>query len=246
MPAIDSKPTSLSSLRGLEPAEVAALKKAGVTNNAQLLEATKTRAGAKSLAKATGLTATRMKEAVNRADLARIDGIGGAAADLFENAGVNSVKELATRNPTALHATLVSYAASRTDVDYTVPSANTVKSLVAKAVEATKGVTPPPVTQSPQEVATEGLHQHIDTVLFGTDPAGASFRRAILDGRTPDQQAALKARMHAEVAGFFSHPDTEYHEGPTTNGWAGRLLDLYTEVHVKKTGGLDRVYVEID
>ncbi len=242
MPIIDSHPTSLAQLRGLTASEVGALKRAGITNNVQLLDAAKTRAQEQKLAKQTGITSTRVREAVNRADLVRIDGIGPAAADLFENAGVNSVKELAQRNPSSLHEALVKYAASRSELGYQVPSESTVMSLVTKAQAATA---PAPV-KSPEEQGADALHSHIDNVLFGTDPAGASFRSAVLDGRSPADVADLKARMHTDVARYFTDPATERADTATTFGWAGRLLDLYTEVHLKKSGGLDRVYVEID
>jgi len=242
MPIIDSRPTSLAQLRGLTASEVGALKRAGITNNVQLLDAAKTRTLERKLAKTTGITASRMREAVNRADLVRLDGLGPAGADLFENAGVNSVKELAQRNPSSLHEALVRYAASRTELGYSVPSAGQVKALVTKAVTAT---TPAPV-KPPQEEAADAMHLHIETVLFSNHPDGESFRRAVLDWRTPDGVAAFKNRMHVEVDQFFAHPETQRYDTATTFGWAGRWAELYTEVHVKKSGGVDRVYVEID
>ena len=44
---------------------------------------------------------------VNRADLARIDGIDADYADFLEAAGVDTVVELGNRNPTNLHERLV-------------------------------------------------------------------------------------------------------------------------------------------
>jgi predicted flap endonuclease-1-like 5' DNA nuclease len=46
-------------------------------------------------------------ELVNRADLARIKGVSGVYSDLLEEAGVDTVKELATRRPDNLHAKLL-------------------------------------------------------------------------------------------------------------------------------------------
>lgn len=43
----------------------------------------------------------------NRADLARLRGIGGVFSNLLEQAGVDTVKELANRRPENLYAKLV-------------------------------------------------------------------------------------------------------------------------------------------
>ena len=48
-----------------------------------------------------------MLELVNRADLARIKGIGEVYSNLLENAGVDTVLELSKRVPANLHAKLV-------------------------------------------------------------------------------------------------------------------------------------------
>jgi len=40
---------------------------------------------------------------VNRADLARVKGVGSEYADLLENSGVDTVPELAQRNPSNLY-----------------------------------------------------------------------------------------------------------------------------------------------
>ena len=46
-------------------------------------------------------------ELCNRADLARIKGVSGVYSDLLEKAGVDTVKELATRRPDNLHAKII-------------------------------------------------------------------------------------------------------------------------------------------
>jgi predicted flap endonuclease-1-like 5' DNA nuclease len=45
-------------------------------------------------------------ELANRADLARVKGIGKVFSDLLENAGVDTVKELSKRKPENLVATM--------------------------------------------------------------------------------------------------------------------------------------------
>ena len=66
----------------------------------------KTPAARKELAKKLGVETSAVLELANRADLARIKGIGGVFGDLLESAGVDTVKELAKRDPANLTAKL--------------------------------------------------------------------------------------------------------------------------------------------
>jgi predicted flap endonuclease-1-like 5' DNA nuclease len=65
------------------------------------------------MAKALGVSHNRVLEMANRADLARIVGVGKIYSDLMEKAGVDTVKELANRVPENLHATLALHNAKR-------------------------------------------------------------------------------------------------------------------------------------
>lgn len=247
MPIIDSRPTSLAPLKGLTAAEVRAFKQQGITNNEQLLDKAKTRGEVTKLARATGLSATRVKEAVNRADLVRLEGLGPATADLFENAGVNSVKELAQRNPASLHKTLADYARRNPALSVREPSESQVKALVTKAA-LSLGQTPVDThLRSFEAAATHAsgiFSEYIEQVLFGTHHEGEAFRTAILDWRTPDDVAALKQRGLGEVATFFR--DAERSETADTYLFTGRWLGLYTEIGVRKSGGIERLFVEVD
>jgi predicted flap endonuclease-1-like 5' DNA nuclease len=71
---------------------------AGVKDTDGLLEQGATRAGRAKLAEATGLSESRILGFVNMADLFRVKGVGGEFAELLVAAGVDTVKELATRN----------------------------------------------------------------------------------------------------------------------------------------------------
>jgi predicted flap endonuclease-1-like 5' DNA nuclease len=95
--------TSVSSIKGMNPELAAKLKAEGITNTDQLLEAAAKSGSRKDLAKKVGASPGEILELVNRADLARIKGIGDAYAHLLEEAGVDSVKELAHRVPANLH-----------------------------------------------------------------------------------------------------------------------------------------------
>ena len=82
----------------------------GIKTTADLLNAGKSAAGRKELAIKLGADPKEVLELVNRADLARIKGIGQVYSNLLENAGVDTVLELSRRVPANLHAKLLDQA----------------------------------------------------------------------------------------------------------------------------------------
>lgn len=94
-------------IRGIEMSMAEKLAAAGVATAESLLEAGKTPAGRKELAAKVELDPKDLLELVNRADLARVRGIGEVYSNLLENAGVDTVVELSRRVPANLHAKLV-------------------------------------------------------------------------------------------------------------------------------------------
>ncbi len=94
-------------IRGIEPSTAEKLAAAGIATADALLEAGKTPKGRKELAEKVGVDPAEILELVNRADLARIRGIGDVYSNLLENAGVDTVVELSRRVPANLHAKLV-------------------------------------------------------------------------------------------------------------------------------------------
>ncbi|MCX7706596.1 MAG: DUF4332 domain-containing protein [Anaerolineae bacterium] len=94
-------------IRGIQATTAEKLVAAGITTSDALLEAGKTPAGRRELAEKIGADPKEILELVNRADLARIRGIGEVYSNLLENAGVDTVAELARRVPANLHAKLV-------------------------------------------------------------------------------------------------------------------------------------------
>lgn len=249
------KSVSLSSIRTLSSSDVSRLREAGIKTTGDLLSNAMDEKAERALAKKAGLPVATVREAVNRADLLRVNGIGPSSADLFENAGVNSVKELAQRNADALRKSLAAYLAKHPDVQARLPSPTTVASLVARAKELTSSSGGVSTADQARPIASTALHQYIDNVLFNTANAeGESFREAVMSFRPASEWPQVKAQMHAEVEAFVGHaPATgtasseEIIEGADKFTFTGRLFGLYTEVDVKKqTGVADRVMVEID
>ncbi len=97
----------IAELRGVTEEQVATLKSHGIGNTDQLLERAGTPDDRRALAAETGMSPEDVLKMVNRADLTRIHGIGRQYSNLLEDAGVDTVPELAQRNPNNLHAALL-------------------------------------------------------------------------------------------------------------------------------------------
>lgn len=102
-----ANPTSVDKIRGISAEVAAKLKGHGINNADQLLKAGASVDGRKELAKKLDFDPKMLIELLNRADLDRVAGIGAAYSNLLEEAGVDTVKELATRVPANLHAKLL-------------------------------------------------------------------------------------------------------------------------------------------
>lgn len=89
----------ISSIEGIGNGYTAKMMQAGITTVEHLLELGATRQGRKALAEKLGVSEKLILNWVNKADLFRIKGVGSQYAGLLETAGVDSVPELAQRNP---------------------------------------------------------------------------------------------------------------------------------------------------
>lgn len=83
------------------------LKEAGLSTVEALLKMGASPHGRKEIEEKTGISHKLILEWVNLADLFRIQGIGEEYSDLLEEAGVDTVVELAQRNAENLHQKLV-------------------------------------------------------------------------------------------------------------------------------------------
>ncbi len=97
---------SIEDIEGIGPAYGEKLRQAAVATPDALLKAGATRRGRQELARKTDIAETLVLKWVNMADLFRIKGVAGQYAELLEGTGVDTVKELATRNPENLAAKL--------------------------------------------------------------------------------------------------------------------------------------------
>jgi len=91
--------TKIMDIEGIGPAYAGKLQEAGVKSVEALLELGAHPKGRLDLAEKSGISKDLILEWVNHADLYRIKGVGEEYSDLLEEAGVDTVVELATRNP---------------------------------------------------------------------------------------------------------------------------------------------------
>ena len=97
----------LSEIEGIGAAYSEKLEGAGITSLENLLKKCCEKKGRKELAEKSGISEKLILNWVNRADLTRIKGVSTQYADLLECAGVDTVPELAQRNPDNLQAKMV-------------------------------------------------------------------------------------------------------------------------------------------
>ncbi len=99
--------TKIVDIEGIGETYAKRLVEVGIPTVEALLEKCATPQGRRDLEKTTEISGKLILKWANRADLARIKGIGSEYADLLEVAGVDTVPELAQRKPENLHKTMV-------------------------------------------------------------------------------------------------------------------------------------------
>ena len=116
------------------------LAEIGVLTTEALLDQGATPKGRKGLAEQTGISSKLILTWVNNADLFRIKGVGEEYADLLEVSGVDTVVELAQRNPENLHQKMVDLNQEKKLVRQ-VPGLSQVKNWVSQAKELPRVIT---------------------------------------------------------------------------------------------------------
>ena len=98
---------SIIDIEGIGPAFQEKLAKANITTVEGLLKEGASKKGRIALAEKSGIDEGKILDWVNMADLFRIKGIASQFAELLKASGVDTVKELRTRNAANLQAKLV-------------------------------------------------------------------------------------------------------------------------------------------
>jgi predicted flap endonuclease-1-like 5' DNA nuclease len=92
----------IEDVEGIGPVIGAKLRACGVSDTDALLAEAKTPKQRKALAEKAGVSEKQVLKFTNMVDLYRVNGVGAEFAELLEAAGVDTVPELARRNPAEL------------------------------------------------------------------------------------------------------------------------------------------------
>ena len=120
------------SLEGIDDENGEKLIAAGVTSLEQLLEKGHDKRGRKELSVVTGISEDTLLRMVNRADLARVKGVGTTYVELLEAVGVFTLFELAQRNPVNLSAKMQGVNKLKKLV-HLIPSVDQVKEWISQS-----------------------------------------------------------------------------------------------------------------
>lgn len=131
---------SIVDVEGIGETYAKKLKEVGVDTTDELLEKGGSPKGRKELAEKTGIAEKNILEWVNHVDLYRIKGVGSEYADLLEEAGVDTVVELGTRNAANLHKAIVDTNAKK-DLVRKLPTEDQVKDWIEQAKKMDRKVT---------------------------------------------------------------------------------------------------------
>jgi predicted flap endonuclease-1-like 5' DNA nuclease len=127
-------------IEGIGPVYAEKLASIGITTVEALLKAGASPKGREELAEKTGISHKLLLEWVNLADLFRIKGVGEEYSDLLEEAGVDTIPELAQRNAENLYAKLQETNAAK-ELVRRLPTQSQVADWIAQAKKMPRVVT---------------------------------------------------------------------------------------------------------
>ena len=131
---------SIMSIEGIGEAYAAKLRAVGIRSTEALLARAAAPKGRQELEELTGISGALILEWANHADLYRIRGVSEEYSDLLEEAGVDTVPELAQRNPDNLYEALVETNRAKKLVRH-MPGRSQVAAWVAQAKELPRVIT---------------------------------------------------------------------------------------------------------
>ncbi len=122
----------ITDIEGIGPVLGEKFVNANIKTIEALLEKGATKKGRKEIAEQTGIDEKKVLDFVNMADLFRIKGVAGQFAELLKASGVDTIKELRTRNAENLHAKLVEVQAEK-KITKAVPALKQVEDFILQA-----------------------------------------------------------------------------------------------------------------
>ena len=130
----------IDEIEGIGPAFAEKLGMASIKTTDNLLSNCGDARGRKDVAGKTGLSEGQLLKWANLADLMRIDGIGPQFSELLEAAGVDTVKELRTRNAENLAAKMSEVNEAK-HLTRTVPNADMIQGWIKAAADMDPKIT---------------------------------------------------------------------------------------------------------
>ncbi len=124
----------IAQIEGIGPEFASRLEAAGVHSSDDLLTRCASDEGRRKVAEQSGLTVRQLSMWMHQADLMRVSGIGSEFGQLLEASGVESVEQLATRDPGNV-VNLLHRVNKEKKLTRTVPSIKTVSKWVTRARE---------------------------------------------------------------------------------------------------------------
>ena len=126
----------ITDIEGVGPASAEKFTSAGIATTDDLLEKCCDSKGRAAAAEATGLGESTILKFANMADLMRVSGVGGQYAELMKATGVDTIKELRTRNAANLAVSMTEMNAEKKLTKGSVTEATVQKWIdQAKAIE---------------------------------------------------------------------------------------------------------------
>lgn len=125
--------TSIIDIEGIGKVYAGKLKAVSISTVEELLARGASPKGRAEIAEQTKISGKLILKWANRADLYRIKGVGEEYSDLLELAGVDTIPELAQRNPENLHAKLTEVSQQHAKVVRKLPTLAQVQDWVKQA-----------------------------------------------------------------------------------------------------------------
>ena len=122
----------ISEITSIPNAQLKKLQEQGIKTADALLDAGRTPADRRALAKVTGIQENNLFKWVNYADLSRVDGLAPELTTLLEEVGITTMLDLRGRSPFSLHTKLVNTNRDRNIVEQ-VPDMLKVADIVNNA-----------------------------------------------------------------------------------------------------------------
>jgi predicted flap endonuclease-1-like 5' DNA nuclease len=194
--------TSINEIQGIDDAVAERLRAEGVTTVESFLERTATPSGRSALARSTSIDPVQILTWTNQADLFRIKGVAGHFAELLEAAGVDSVPELAQRDPERLR-TKLAEVNDRREVVHALPHDHDVEHWVEQAKQLPKVVLhkEPAATGSP--AGSNGAAARPAAERASAPPVDIDLGAPPAASAPAAKQAGIAAAVGLAVLGFL-------------------------------------------